>query len=347
MKKLILALFIVALLGGVGYLGYLIYVNQSVKSVELIGSPQTLYLTGDKIDYEDAYIKVTYNNGNIKEISLDSSSVQISMFSTSDVRTGGNSHGTMNIVYKDNTFKVDYDVMQRGFYYVSSESTITSTSKEPVATGTYNTSNTPCAIYFDDGGKLLYYVKDWSDGGYTLYDGNYIDEYSYELVKDEIKITAGKDVFSIKAMYDADLRQTVYKADKYSVDDNGLQSSKNTRIFDYYKEGALLLNNDFKATLDFSKESRKDTATSVSEPALLIEVSGDGYNSGDYKVFLHLKFMANNNFLLNVYVRVFDQMFDDGGLNIEGGDGVVTTFTHVNYDCFGKSIQTPMSYKLV
>lgn len=346
MKKLILALLIVAMLGGVGYLVYLIYNSQSIKTVELIGTPQTIYLTGDSIDYEGAYIKVTHKNGDVKEIPLDSSSVQISMFSTSDVKAGGYSHGTMNIVYKDNTFKVEYDVLQRGFYYVSSETYLTAGASATATTGTYTTADTPTAIYFDEAGKLLYYTKDWTNG-YTLYDGNYTDDYGYEIVGNEIKIKAGSEEFSIKAIYDAALRQTVYKSEKFVTDANGLQSGKTMRTFNYYQEGAIVLNNDYAVNIDFTKESRRNSSTSSTNPTLIVSVSGDGFDSGDYKIFLHLNFISNNNFLVNVYVKIYNSMFDDGGINIEGGEGVFSTSTHVNYKCFGKNLIRELFYTLV
>ena len=254
----------------------------------------------------------------------------------------------MNIVYKDNTFKVDYDVLQRGFYYLSSRQTITPGSTSTASPTYYTTAGAPEVIYFDEAGKLLYYVNDWSDGGYTLYDGKYAADYTYEIVGNEIKITAGKNTYSIKAKYDETLKQTEYYSEIYAYDQNGLAVSKTTNTYAYYTEGALIIDEDSGINLDFTKESRKEEGTSPTIPTLCIEASGNGYDSGDYKLFIHLRFMKNSNFLVNVYVKVYNNMFDDGGINIEGGDSIQVTMTSVNYICFGKALEPiDLHYKVI
>lgn len=334
MKKLILAIIIIAMLGGIGYLGYMIFVSQSIKNVELLGNIQTVYMTGDEINYDDTTLKVTYNSGSIKEVSLKNAT--ISGFSTSDSKT----HGVMTIVYKDYTFKVEYNVLKHGYYYVSESYTATASGNgSPVS---YTSDSTPNAVYLAESRKVLYYEKDWSDGGYTLYDGNYVDGYYYELVGDSVVVHTGETSFNIKAKYDAKTKQTAYTAEIIKVQ-NGLQSEKEVKTFDYYEPGAWILENRNNISLDLSKESR--VSNSIQQGMLLIETSEKGYNDGNYKVFIHLKFNANNNFLKDVYVLVYDSMFNNGeGIDIR--NELNPQYVHISYKLFDFEIGANLWYQV-
>ena len=120
MKKMIVIFLIILCSCGIAYVGYLIFRSKNIDKVELVGKIQTVYVVGDEIDYEDAKLKVTYKNGNIKMIDLDSKSVDIEYFSTS-VET----NAKMNILYKSETIEVEYNVLRKGAYYLNSSETKT------------------------------------------------------------------------------------------------------------------------------------------------------------------------------------------------------------------------------
>ena len=111
MKKFILIFLVVVCLGGIGYLGYVIFNAKSIKTVEIAGNMQTLYIVGEDIDFQDAQLKVTYKNGDIKMVDLNEKNVDVTLFSTS-LQT----HGKMKLIYKSEILEVEYDVIGQGLY---------------------------------------------------------------------------------------------------------------------------------------------------------------------------------------------------------------------------------------
>ena len=202
MKKLILIFLIIVCSCGIIYLGYLIFKSKNIQSVELVGQMQTLYIVGDEIDYEDAKLKVTYKNGNIKMLDLDSSNVDILYFSTS-VET----HGKINIVYKSETIAVDYNVIQKGAYYLKDYKSKTYNPQEgrpnnyELIEEQYDTSSTQEMIYLAGNGVCNYYNRDGS-GPWYMTDGSYFVDYNYSIVGDCLTVNVGKDMqYNIKVEY--------------------------------------------------------------------------------------------------------------------------------------------------
>ncbi|MBR7172352.1 MAG: bacterial Ig-like domain-containing protein [Clostridia bacterium] len=195
MKRMMLIFMIIVCCCGIGYLGYLIFRSKNVDTVEIVGSIQTLYVVGDEIDFEDAKLKVTYKNGNIKMVNLKEKMVDY--FSTS---TEG--HKVMNINYKSEVLKVEYNVIQVGAYYLNYSETrlpkdsgvgFDSTPKQ------YDIYQTPEMLYVGKAGYFRYYTR--KSIGWTMADGNYDDRYSYTIVGDTMKIKTAYESYDIKVNY--------------------------------------------------------------------------------------------------------------------------------------------------
>lgn len=196
MKKLMLIFLIIICSCGIGYLGYLIFQSKNIDKVELVGNIQTLYVVGDEIDYEDAKLKVTYKNGNIKMVDIDSSSVEIEFFSTS-VET----HGKMNILYKSAVLPIEYNVIQKGAYYLTDYkvNSLTSTGSLQTDSQSYDLDSTYEMVYIAGAGVCNYYTKEL--GEWYMVDGNYNKNYSYSIAGDTMTVKLNNITYNIKVTY--------------------------------------------------------------------------------------------------------------------------------------------------
>lgn len=198
MKKFIVIFLIILCSCGIGYLGYLIFNSKNVDTVELVGNVQTLYVVGDEFDYEDAKLKVTYKNGNIKMINLNSKNVKISYFTTS-VET----HGKMAIKYKAEILELEYNVIQKGAYFVNyheTKSINSSLQLDAPDPETYDINTTEEMIYISEGGVLSYYTK-LSNGNWSLADGRYDARYTYSITADTLTAKIKDKTYNLKAKY--------------------------------------------------------------------------------------------------------------------------------------------------
>lgn len=204
MKKLIVYLLLFGCLAGVVYLGFVIFSAKNIQSVELDGQIQTVYFVDDKIDFEDAKLKVTYKSGSIKMLDLNSSGMKINNFSTSTI-DNKDRHSKMSILYKSFTINIDYVVINRGSYYISAEERMTYENDRAQGMPlkyTYTQQTTPHVFEFCDEGKLKYFTK-LSNGSWILDDGRYDENFNYEIVKDKIVVNTGKDKkIEFEAKYD-------------------------------------------------------------------------------------------------------------------------------------------------
>lgn len=341
MKKIILAILVVALLGGIGYLGYIIYQSSNIESVELVGNVQTLYLVGDEINYGDGELKVTYKNGNIRMVKLNDKSVSTSMFSTSEKK-----HGTMNIVYKDYTMKVEYNVMNSGYYYLSETSTATSSSSAVPTPVNYTSSNTIKAFFLDKNGKVMYFVKG-SEGnfadGYIAYDGHYNSEYNYTITGDTLTINVGKDKkIEVKAIYKDET--ITYVSESVMTNDNGLQISKTISKFEPHTTRNIRVKTSDSIVYD--KVLAQNLETEGDNKVLNIKVGSKDLQSAGCDIYFNIKF-GDEEFLSNVYVQINNSM-------INGGSGIDTDNylnspgrASLRYDGFGVSVTKQLYYKVV
>ena len=336
MKKIVLAILIVAVLCGVGYLGYIIYQSSNIKSVELVGNVQSLYLVGDEINYGDAELKVTYKSGNIKMVKLNDKSVKVSMFSTSERK-----HGKMNIIYKDYTMKVDYDVMNTGYYYLSEISTVTTSA--PAQPVSYTHSNTIKAIYLDTNGVAMYFIKGDFNNGYTLFDGHYDSNYNYKISGNTLTVNIGKDKkIEIKAIYENE--NWTYQSESIITNDNGLQSSKTTQKFTPYATRSIRVKTD--ESLNYSKVLPQNLEVEGSNSVVKIKVGSKDLSSAGCDVYIFISF-GEEDFLSNVYVKINNAMIN-GGKGIDTQNYVnYTGRAAIRYDGFGISVTQDLLYKVV
>ena len=328
MKKILLAILVVICLGGVGFLGYMIFGSRNIVSVEISGNIQTLYVVGDDLSFGDAKLKVTYKNGNMRLVDLDSDSVSVAYFTTS-VET----HGTMEITYKSKVLKVDYNVVKKGYHY------LTQKRVNSVTTGTYSLSSTTEMIYVGDRGLIKYYTK--SSGKWYMNDGEYDKSYKYSIFGDTMTVSLGNDnkELSIKADYNDNgtmvLKSTVITRD---ANDPDIVISKEEKAYHHYNTNEQLVNT---VAVDYSKVS----TTSYSGKSVLTFKVGDVLESS-----------ANKNLLLKVryidqdihfpiseaYVYVCNEIIDDELRtgNVTSG-GVNTAY------CFYESKEFYFYYKVV
>jgi len=181
MKKVLIAAFAVAIVCGIAYVGYLIFGSLNVKEVEIVGEIQQIYFVGDDINFGDAKLKVTNQDGSVRMMDLNGN-VKVSLFSTSGY---GKYYGTMKLTYKTQSVEVDYSVIDRTSYIVESETKKTATQSIKLS------NSTKRIIEFQKDGKCRYFeVK---NGKYYLNDGNYDSSYNYEIIGKVIKVKLGED----------------------------------------------------------------------------------------------------------------------------------------------------------
>ena len=235
MKKMIIIFLIIVCSCGIGFVGYLIFNSKNIDTVELAGNMQTLYVVGDEIDFEDAKLKVTYKNGNIKMIDLDRDTVEIKYFSTS-VET----FGKMDIIYKSAVLPVEYKVIQKGAYYLSKYN-----SKEIVPQGNnldnidyknvkYLVSTTSEIIYLESGGVCKYYTK--SADKWFMNDGNYNKNYKYTITGDTMSVKLGDSEYNIKVNYLDTGKMELVSKELTGVKDTDLVRKQVEKTFEHTAE---------------------------------------------------------------------------------------------------------------
>ena len=231
MKKVIVIFLVVLCSCGIGYLGYLIFRSKNIDTVELVGNMQTLYVIGDEIDFEDAKLKVTYKNGNIRMIDLDSSTVEVTYFTTS-VET----HAKMNIIYKSAVIPVEFNVIQKGAYYLKNYSlvSVASANTSNKTNEAYTVSNTKEMIYIDAGGICKYYTK--SVNGWTMVDGNYNSNLRYSISADTLSVNLGKTNYDIKVEYLDSGKMNLISNKLTKISNTELINSHETRVFEHSDE---------------------------------------------------------------------------------------------------------------
>ena len=256
MKKFLLIVMAAALTIGVVYLGILIFGSVNVKEIELVGNMQQIYFVGDDINYGDAKLKVTYQNGSSKIIDLNDN-VKVSLFSTSGY---GKYHGTMKLTYKTQTIEVDYSVLDRTSYIIASEIKKTSTSTIVLD------NSTKRIIEFCKSGKLKYF--EIINDKYFVHDGNYDENYNYLIKGDVIYAQLGKDrLYEIKTEINGN--EILVKAvSKY-------YSESNSEIVDYHIDTEFKTTNLIKT--NNTSEKKTDLMVITDDCKFDIDYSNPGY----------------------------------------------------------------------
>lgn len=331
MKKFILIFLICICLGGVGYLGYVVFNSKSIESVEISGEMQTLYIVGDDLNFQDAQLKVTYKNGNIKMVDLSSKTVDVSLFSTS-LQT----HGTMKIAYKSFVLDVEYDVVYKGMYYVSKETTSTASSTSSSSGVSYTSNSTPMMFYLDNNGVLDYYYKE--NGKTYMHDGSYDKSYKYIIDGDTIQVYLGNDeiAYEIQANYNSSGTMTLKSVTLNTMDyDPDIVASKEEKIYTF--------NSSFKTDRRISSVevdlSQTSYITQGSYKFVTFKV-GETIKSSE-KVLLLKVNIANDSYLSTVYVYITDSMVTRNSLDTS----LVTDLGHML--CAYEGQDFDINYKVV
>lgn len=277
MKKILLAILVVICLGGVGLLGYTIFSSRNIVSAEISGNIKTLYVVGDDLSFGDAKLKVTYKNGNIKMVDLDSDTVEVAYFSTSV-----EAHGTMEITYKSKVIKVEYDVIKKGYHYLTNKKLNT------ITTGAYELSTTPEMIYIGGKGTIKYYSKE--SGKWYLHDGEYDKSYKYSIVGDTMTVKLGSNE-----------KQLSFKAD-YS--DNGTMLLRSTFITRNANDPDIVISKEEKTYRHYNTNESKVNTVSV-DYSKVSTTNYDGKKVLTFNANDTFETSANKNLLIKV--RYIDQ----------------------------------------
>lgn len=295
MKKLMIIFLIIICSCGIGYLGYVIFQSKNIDSVKLVGNMQTVYIVGDEIDYEDAKLQVTYKNGKMKMISLDSSSVDIDYFSTS-VET----HGEMNIVYKSEVIKVPYNVIRKGAYYLKTieTKTVTSEISSNTVSNRYDINDSNEMIYIYGKGICNYYTR--HSGGWYMIDGKYDQSnYNYSIVGDTVFIKLKNNSYSIKVDYLDNGKMLLTSKKLTKIENTELVSKQEIKTFEYTEE--MKTNQSvLDASVAYNLIGSNFVEFEVGETI-------DSYDSNIYLKVTYAQYNTTHQFR-TVYVKIVDNM---------------------------------------
>lgn len=301
MKKVIWIILAILCVCGIGYIGYVIFQAKNIDSVEIAGNMQTLYVVGEDLNFGDAKLKVTYKNGNIRMVDLNEKNVTVTLFATST-----EDHKTMKITYKSEVLNVDYDVIKKGFYYVSSISTSTGTSLPGTVDHTIGTS--PYMIYIRGDGTLDYYYKD--AGKWYMHDGVHDSSYNYKITGDTMKVELGDENFyDFKAKYNTNGSMALSCIDlTKSGTDPDIITQKKEYTYKNYETAVQTIE---KVEVDYSK------VATIGTNHVIEFKKGETIESSGKQLFLKVNYV-DKLFLTEVYVHICDEM-------VSGAQGLDTS----------------------
>lgn len=280
---------------GIGYLGYVIFQSKNIDSVKLVGNMQTVYVVGDEIDFEDAKLQVTYKNGKMKLIDLNSSAVDIDYFTTS-IET----HGEMNIVYKSEVLKIKYNVIQTGAYYLKNTETkkVVSVSSSATTLNSYNINNTIEMIDIRGGGLCSYYTK--NSNNWYMFDGKYNqNDYFYTIEGDTIFVKLKNDSYSISVNYLSSGKMQLSSRKLTKISNSELVSKQEIKTFEHTEE---MKNNQTVSNASVAYNL-------IGNDYVVFEVGDtiNSYNSDLYLKVTYAQYNVDHQFR-TVYVKIFDNM---------------------------------------
>lgn len=307
MKKIISIISIVLVIGVIVVFGVLVSKSANVEAIEIVGEVQTIYFVNstNDVNFNDAELKITYKNGNVKVKKLTKDLVDVNFFSTSV-----ENNGTMKISYKSKDIDIGYSVISKGLYYLSEKNTQTYTGKRI----TESNSGTLVAgvndngedittseemIYFGDDGVCDYYYKTTVDGrsNWVLINGNNNSDYYYKITGNLINVHLGEQrVLNLSANYSKYGNLSLNCVEKeYAENSTDFIKSKTAMNFTYYE---MKGNRTFTAS-DVSIYSNYD-----------IEFDkGSKFSDSTYDIYLKVNY-KNDYFLKTVYVKFNETMFN-------------------------------------
>ncbi len=300
LKKIIIALMIIAVLCGIGYLGYVVFMAKNIQKVELVGSMQTVYFVGDDIDYENAQLKITYKNGDMKLIDLNKANITTTLFSTSL-----GSHGKMKITYKNFTIEQEYDVFEKGCYYISSEE-VTDALGKTTSTDYISASASKTMIYFYNNGEIRYYQQ--NNNNWFMNDGKYDKTYNYKITGNTISVSLGKNkAIELKANYNENGTAYLTSIEKEMNSIAPDVPKKVTKSnFKYYEamKGNLVINKN-ETGIDYKMSG-------ITDKNYVTFNVGEKINTHANKIYLKVVYTGDIFFNDHtVYVEICDEMNTD------------------------------------
>lgn len=335
MKKFFKTLAIALTLCAVAFLVYLVFKSKNVESVEIVGQVQTLYVAGDDIDFENAKLKVTYKNGNIKMVDINSKNVDVAMFSADTVK-----HGTMILTYKSYKFNIDYDVVDMGAWYLSKNEATTpsgSVIKNYSEDGSDGVSKTNTMFYLHSGGAVEYYKYDGTN--WFMFDGRVDKSYKYSISGDTMTIDLDGDIYELKADYQKKGYMNLVSTKlTHSSTDPDLVSKKQVMEF---KPSQKFKDKDYRpvssVTLDDTECYADANATVESGKEVVTFKRGENLDSASKRssneINIFIKVTYRDDFMNTIYVNVCDEMIKNYTLNTNSVTTTATpSFFEISYE---------------
>ncbi|MBQ8424816.1 MAG: hypothetical protein IJX17_02190 [Clostridia bacterium] len=283
MKRFILFILTIALLGGIGYTGYVIFSSKNISKVEIEGNVQTIYLLNetDTPDFQDAKLKITYKSGDVKYLDMATIGEKITV---DNFTTSLEASETMKITYKSQLITIDYKVIKSGLYYMSFKESTTSTGSK--STQRYTISKTQNFYNLGEDGVLKYYHYDGNKGKWFLYDGKYLKNYKYEIVNDKVNIYLGSDKPSYGLQAEAVNGEIVVTSTNYLYDGE-FQTGKNVFGFTQYQ-----MKDNIEITSAKLYSDNFITNTDVSSEEYLSFVAGDNLDTSSNRLYIKVNYSS-------------------------------------------------------
>lgn len=333
MKKVISIIAVCLAVCAVVVGGILIFNTSNIKSVEIVGNIQTIYFVDstNEVNFNDAELKITYKNGNVKLKKLTKKLVDVSNFNTSVMN-----NGLMKITYKSQTIDVGYNVVCSGLYYISNYTSqvfagsgVTTTNSPQMVAGVDASNNDITTstelIYFDKDGTCDYYLK--KSGEWFMDDGNFDSNFYYIVVGDTIKVQLGADrvyEFTARVSNDGELSLgTVLK--EYAPNSTEFLKNKTEKTFKHY---------EMKGNRTMSEEI-------VVCPDNITFEKNSKFSDNNQNIYIKVKF-ENDNFLKNVNVNFKETM-----MKSEFSTNFATTPADASVTCFYGGASFKLKYKVI
>ena len=296
---------------------------------------QTLYLLNETLepDFEDAKLKITYKNGSVKYIKMKdafkgdaTADKKITNFDTSLVRST-----IMKITYKNHIVDVNYSVIESGMYYLSGYEKFTYVNGKPQVSSSkqYSLStdmskSTKSFILLKDSGTVNYYSYSDAKNRWHLYDGDYIENYCYEIVGDKLNIYLGGEspAYYIQSSVKNGVIST-YSVNVSKDPSTGLDTGKETFTFTPYNNivtNVTATNVELKAnykTLDGNEYLQFDRYETLENNSnnMYLKVTYSNYliYTGSVNLFKEIYVVVGNGMLKNDSLYTQERLMEGYG----------------------------------
>ena len=336
MKKAITTIIVCLAIAGITIASIFLFKTSKVKSIEVVGDIQTIYFVGstNDVNFNNADLKITYNDGSVKLAKLTDKLVSVSNFNTSVENSG-----IMKLSYKTHTIDVGYTVVCKGLYYLTDKSeetyngtgVLTNNSEKMIAG--INSSNQDITtstemIYFGENGICDYYTRTSSTATWYADNGYYNSKFYYKITGNTINVHLGENkVYNLVACVSVDGKLSLTSIQRSYVDgSNDFLKTKVTRNFLHYemKGNRTITKDDISvycaSDIKFAKNSK--------------------FSDSNLNIYLKVVY-KNDNFLKTVYVRFTEDMFTDNAFST-----AVPTPSTTRAECYYNGVKFYLEYKV-